>query len=120
MSIKQRGEVMETIIKTYMGFFFMIALLFLGAGILSASLDSRNANAYANNYATRIENANYAASVIDDCKNEANDLGYQLAVDVKTSENNTYSHYGMLSLQYRYRIPIIGIDQTHVAMVDLN
>lgn len=111
---------METIIKAFMGFFFMMALLFLGAGILSASLDSRNANSYANNYATRIENANYAHSVIEECKKEAKELGYALSVDVKTSTNNTYSHYGLLTLRFRYRIPIIGINQVHNAVIDLN
>lgn len=111
---------METVIKTYMGFFFMIAMLFLGAGILSASLESRNANSIANNYASRIENANYAKSVIEECKSEANNLGYGLSVDVKTSSNNTYSHYGLLTLRYNYKIPLIGISQTHSVIVDLN
>lgn len=111
---------METIIKTFMGFFFMISMLFLGAGIISASLESRNANAYANNYATRIENANYATSVINECKNEAHELGYNLSVDVKTSQNNVYSHYGMLSLTYNFRIQLLGINQAHVANVDLS
>ena len=97
-----------------------MAMLFLGAGILSASLDSRNANAYANNYATRIEQSNYAASVISDIKREAETLGYNVTVDVKTSQNNTYSHYGLLTLRYTYKIPIIGISQTHNAIVDLN
>lgn len=111
---------METVIKTYMGFFFMVAMLFLGSGIISASLESRNANAYANNYATRIENSNYATSIIQECKNEAADLNYGLTVDIKTSTNNAYSHYGLLTLKYQYNIPIIGIYQVHNAIVDLN
>ena len=111
---------METVIKTYMGFFFMVSMLFLGSGVLSSSLQSRNANAYANNYATRIENANYAASVIQECREEAQANGYGLSVDVKTSSNNTYSHYGLLTLRYRYSIPLIGVFQTHNAVVDLN
>lgn len=111
---------METVLKTYMGFFFMIALLFLGAGILSASLQSRNANAYANNYATKIEQANYSAAVVKVCKEEAAKLGYRLTVDIQTSKNNSYSHYGLLSLDYTYAIPIIGISQVHTAIVDMN
>lgn len=111
---------MESIIKTYLGFFFMMSMLFLSAGILSASLDARNANAYANNYATRIENSNYSTSVIADIKNAAKAHNYQVSVDVKTSANNTYSHYGLLTLRYTYRIPILGISQTHNAVVDLN
>lgn len=111
---------MESVIKTYLGFFFLIAMLFLGAGMLSASLDARNANAMANNYATRIEQSNYAASVIEEVKYEAEQLGYLVSVDVRTSTNNTYSHYGLLTLRYNYRIPILGIAQTHSAFVDLN
>lgn len=111
---------MESVLKTYLGFFFMLAMLFLGAGILSASLDARNANAYANNYATRIEQSNYSSSVIDEIKHEADQLGYKVSVDVRTSTNNTYSHYGLLTLRYNYRIPILGISQTHNAVVDLN
>lgn len=111
---------METIIKTYMGFFFMMAMLFLGSGMMTASLDARNANAYANNFGTRIEQSNYAASVIEECKTDAKNLGYGLTVDVRTSTNNTYSHYGLLTLRYHYSIPIIGISQTHSAVVDLN
>lgn len=111
---------METVIKTYMGFFFMVAMLFLGSGIISASLESRNANAYAMNYATRIENSNYAMAVIEECTNEAKDLNYAMTVDIKTSTNNAYSHYGLLTLRYQYNIPIIGIYQVHNAIVDLN
>lgn len=111
---------METVIKAYMGFFFMVAMLFLGAGILAASLESRNANAYANNYATRIENANYSKDVIDECVAEAKALNYALTIDVKTSTNNAYSHYGLLTLRYQYSIPIVGIYQAHTAIVDLN
>jgi hypothetical protein len=111
---------MESVLKTYLGFFFMMAMLFLGAGMLSASLDARNANAYANNYATRIEQSNYAASVIKEIKDEAEGLDYTVSVDVKTSTNNTYSHYGLLTLRYIYKIPILGISQTHSAIVDLN
>ena len=111
---------MESVIKTYLGFFFLIAMLFLGAGMLSASLDARNANAMANNYATRIEQSNYAASVIEEVKYDAEQLGYLVSVDVRTSTNNTYSHYGLLTLRYNYRIPILGISQTHSAFVDLN
>lgn len=88
--------------------------------MLSASLDARNANAMANNYATRIEQSNYAASVIQEVKYEAEQLGYLVSVDVRTSTNNTYSHYGLLTLRYNYRIPILGIAQTHSAFVDLN
>lgn len=88
--------------------------------MLSASLDARNANAMANNYATRIEQSNYAVSVIEEVKYEAEQLGYLVSVDVRTSTNNTYSHYGLLTLRYNYRIPILGIAQTHSAFVDLN
>ena len=111
---------METVLKTYLGFFFMIAMLFLGSGILSSSLSARNANSMAMNYATRIEQANYATSVINEIKAEAEDLGYSVTVDVKTSANNTYSHYGLLTLRYKYTIPILGISQVHNAIVDLN
>lgn len=112
---------MESVLKTYLGFFFMMAMLFLGAGILSASLDARNANAYANNYATRIEQSNYASSVINAIKTEAlEEHNYVVSVDVRTSTNNTYSHYGLLTLRYNYKIPILGISQTHSAIVDLN
>jgi hypothetical protein len=111
---------METVLKTYLGFFFLMTMLFVGAGMLSASLDARNANAMANNYATRIEQSNYASSVIQEIKLEAQKLGYTVSVDVRTSANNTYSHYGLLTLRYNYRIPIIGIAQTHSAIVDLN
>ena len=111
---------METVIKTYIGFFFMMAMLFLGSGIISASLESRNANAYANNFATRIENSNYSSAVVEQCRTEAQALGYNLTVTVKTSSNNAYAHYGLLTLNYQYRIPIIGVYQVHNAIVDLN
>ena len=88
--------------------------------MLSASLDARNANAMANNYATRIEQSNYAASVIQEIKYEAEQFDYKVSVDVRTSTNNTYSHYGLLTLTYKYRIPILGISQQHNALVDLN
>lgn len=111
---------MESVIKTYLGFFFLIAMLFIGSGLLSASLDARNANAMANMYATRVEQSNYAYNVIQEVKAEAENFGYQVSIDVRTSDNNTYSHYGLLTLRYNYRIPILGIRQSHNVLVDLN
>ena len=110
---------MEIVVKAFTGIFFLTALTFLGIGIISASMDGRNADSFAADCVTKIENSNYASSVIDECKKDAARRRYQLDVTVYPKQGDISDKYGALMLEYYYQIPILGIDDMHYIYSDL-
>lgn len=105
---------METIIKSFVGMFFALLLLLLGAGLIAASVNARNAGSFAADCASRIENSDFADSVIESCRQEAEDRGYELTVDVSEKVGQPEVKYGRLKLSYPFRIPLTGIARTNV------
>lgn len=105
---------METIIKSFVGMFFALLLLLLGAGLIAASVNSRNAGAFAADCASRIENSDFAGSVIEECRRDATDRGYELTVEVSEKAGQPEVKYGSLQLEYPFRIPLTGIARTNV------
>lgn len=111
---------MENIIKTFTGFFFIMLTVFLATGVMGSSIESRNATQYAANCAQRIESSNFSKNVIQTINQESEERGYHITVNTVTSPTNRYVHYGTLTLEYQYTIPILGIDQTHDVVMDLH
>ena len=107
-------------IKVFLGFFLIIAVVMLGIGIISSMITHRNVSAYAENCAKEIEESNFAPTVIADLEQKAKDNGCELQVEVQTSENNRYVHYGTMTLYYPYDVPILGIHRTLTVPVDLH
>ena len=99
---------MESIIKSFMGIFFMMLLTFLGLGLLSAAIDTRNAELYASNVAQMIRCGNYAEDLVTLCEEEAKADGYIVDARVYRSEDG-YRKYGVLTLDYEYEIPFLRL-----------
>ena len=93
---------METIIKSFVGMFFALLLLLL----IAASVNARNAGAFAADCASRIENSDFAGSVIEECRRDATDRGYELTVEVSEKAGQPEVKYGSLQLEYPFRIPV--------------
>ena len=110
---------MDNIIKAFVGFFFMFAMMFASLSIINATISSRNAEAYANNAATKIEEANYSNDVINEVIEDAENYGYTLTVDVETSATDNTTHFGLLTMKYSFSIPMFNIKQSHIVAVDL-
>ena len=111
---------MENVIKVFLGFFLMIAVVMLGIGITTSMITHRNMSTYAENCARKIEESNFAPTVIEELETEAKKEGCELQVEVQTSENNRYVHYGTMTLYYPYEVPVLGIHRTLTVPVDLH
>lgn len=110
---------METVVKAFTGLFFSLVIVYLGVGIISASIDARNADSFAADCITRIENSNYASEVVEACKQDAKILGYELEIATFQAGNSGKTAYGILDLKYRYAIPIIGMNKEQSICADI-
>ena len=98
---------MESVIKAYMGLFFILMLAALGVGILSASIDARNADSFAANCVTKIENSNYALPVIEACRQDALSNGY--GFEIETFDSAGVVTTGLLTVDYEFSVPMLKL-----------
>lgn len=110
---------MEAILKSFFGIFFILLLASVGVGLISSSIDARNADLYLANCVTQIQNSNFASSVISECKRNALEEGYVLTVNTASSANDTTKKYARLDLKYNYSIPVIGLERKHTLTADI-
>lgn len=110
---------METIVKAFTGLFFSLLIVYLGVGLISASVEARNADSFAADCVAKIENSNYASEVIKACKEDAKALGYELKIETFQTEGSKKQAYGILDLTYRYAIPIIGLNKEQYICADI-
>jgi len=109
---------METVIKGFTGMFFLIVLTCMGVSIIASSIRSTKASEALMSYVSRIENSNYSDEVIISCKADAKqqfgeDGGEALDVISVSQKGHSYPSYGRATLNYTYRIPLIGYASRH-------
>lgn len=71
---------MSQVFKTFMGVFFILMLLMLGMGIISAQIDVSDALDYKSDIIAELENSNYNPSVLNSCIRQAEENGYSLEI----------------------------------------
>ena len=103
---------MDSIVKTFLGIYMLLMIVFVSMGIIDANLDTRNAQEFASLCETTIKEANYDENVVDKLKLDAVENGYTLYFETY-SGNNSRAKYGYLTLQYRFSLPIFNIIQYH-------
>lgn len=104
---------MEEIVKTFSSVFFMLLVTFMGASLVSASVDARNAQAYMTEAVSEISSANCSSSVVSHYENHAKDVdeSYKFKVTNKTKSSSSEKYYATATLTYDYSLPILGISQ---------
>lgn len=104
---------METIIKSFTGVFFMLLVVALGMGCVSAAVTVREADSFLSDAAEKIENSHYAEGVIASCiaDAKAHEPKYELSVDINSAENDVTKKYGTATMSYSYSIPIMGVTE---------
>lgn len=110
---------MESIVKGFLGTMFMVIIVFLGYGMISASMQARYADAFAADCVKKIENSNYSEQVIGACVADADRLGYILAVDTYGVDGSSRDGYGSLTLTYPYEIPFLKIQEAYDIRSDM-
>lgn len=109
---------METVFKSFAGVFFLLLLTALGVSLIASSIQANNADRALLAYVERIENSNYSEEVIDACKADAtaqfgNGRDDMLTVVTGTQNGKKHISYGRATLNYSFRIPVIGFNTRH-------
>lgn len=110
---------MDNIIKGFLGLFLLLFMLFLGLGILKASMDSRKADNFASDSARKIMNSNFSQTVINGCREDARKEGYELTVDLVRPREGHRPRYGTLTLKYQFRVPLLSFEKEQQLTEDL-
>lgn len=98
---------MDTVIKSFVGTFFILLLTALGLSILQAGTMSRSADRYADSVKSRIECSGFSPRVIADCVDEAEEKGYLLKVTV-SPKGGDGRQYGHMSLYYNAPVAFLA------------
>lgn len=99
---------MSQVIKSFTGVFFLLLVVLLGTGILSAQMDASNAISYKADLVVELENSNYSAQVMNGCIAQAIENGYGICI-------KTYTEGGSVCV---YTTPSAG-DTTDVVMAEV-
>lgn len=105
---------MSTTIKTYLGIFILLLSVFSMAGIMSACIDANNARDFHASVIAEIEDSNFAPSVIEACKEQAESAGYELLIDedsIVTDEDGQTTMMEVI-LEYEYHVDFLGVIST--------
>lgn len=110
---------MEEVIKSFLGTFFLFAMVFLGFGVNAASMNAAKAQKFTADCISKIEESHYADAVVSVCEEEAKKQGYTLAVELYGPEGENEVTYGKLKLEYPFAIPLLNLEQTHCLQADI-
>lgn len=105
---------MSTIIKTYVGIFILLLSVFTLTGVMSACIDANNARDFHASVMAEIEDSNFAPSVINACKTQAESAGYELLIDENSIVKDEDGKTTLMEviLKYKYRVDFLGVIST--------
>ena len=93
---------MKVGLDVYISLIILTIMALVGASFLSANVTTLRARDAQASYVTEIEDSDFAPSVIEKCKKNADDCGFKLNVEGKKIE-----------LIYKYEMPILNVDNEH-------
>ena len=101
---------MDTVIKGFLGVFIFAMIVYLSAGLISAEMDTHAARSYMDSAKKEIAESNMSPTVITAVQEQAARNGYQMQITTYVLETDGVE----LKMTYHYKIPILGVDQTHM------
>lgn len=105
---------MDSIWKVTLSFAVVVMITVVGITMTSVSTDVAAAGDYMEDLASVIRESNYNEAVIQQCREEATERGYELEVSVCRSKSRTWSSYAKLSLHYPCHFPAFGLEEEKV------
>ena len=101
---------MEQVIKTYLGIFLMMLLSTVGIGIVAAEAQICQSRNFKSDVVVELENSNYNREVINACIKQADELGYQLQV-------NLYEDSGAITVCENGNVPPVEKEVTMAEVI---
>lgn len=110
---------MDNIFKGIVGVIIMIFISFIGIIVITSSASARAADDYMQSCVQKIESSNYAAPVIDACKDDAANKGYEFEVETYQNPTTNQTTYGTATITYTYKIPFVTMQKDRTIEMDL-
>ena len=105
---------LDMVFKTFVGVLVAVIIIGCGLGVTTGFSQMVAADNYMESVAKVIVESNYNANVIDDCKDEAMENGYNLQVELQRAIKAGVKTYGKITLMYYFEIPLFGIKQQKI------
>lgn len=103
---------MSQIFKSYLGIFLLFLSVAVLIGIVDANMSSNAAEEFHTAAVAEIEESNFAATVIEECKESAQNMGYTLEVNPVTDDEGSVV-MAEVTLNYYYEIPFLSVKTAH-------
>lgn len=97
---------MDQVFKTGITVFLIFAFLYMGVGIISASIDSAAAEQYTSDAAIQIESYNFSDSIINSCIQNAADKGYTMTITKIDSDGDGHTDMAEIITRYDFSLMI--------------
>lgn len=108
---------MAQIVKTYVGVFLLLILVFVGGGLISVSIDGTNAQRYLSDVVDVMEADNFSDVTVNDCINKVNNhtdakAKHYSNLTVKTiaNPNDPYANGREITMEYEFSIPLLNFN----------
>ena len=105
---------MKYIVEVFSVLTMLMLNLFVCIAVLSVSADVAAAKEYRAGVIAEIENSNFNPGVIDGCRVQASQQGYELEVSPCVYDENYDRRIAEVRLTYSYEIPLLGVSQQRV------
>lgn len=117
---------MSVIIKSFMGIFFFVLVVFLGVGIIQYQTEVNQASNYQQDVLKELQNSDFAPTVMNACILTGTKNNYEVRIDVsdKDGSHTTYTKNRLAShtpdvvaayvtVLYKSRLPFLGLETTN-------
>lgn len=110
---------MPQIVKSFIGYFLLLVVVFAGTGIVSASIDATNAQRYVSDITDEMELYNFSDSIVNDCMDRVNNhtdseaKNYSnLTINNLANAGDPYSNGREVTMEYKFSIPFLNMGET--------
>lgn len=100
---------MGTVIKGFIGIFFILVNVVTGVSIIGQGVEEHAAQNFHADVISEIENSNFAPSVIQSCIAQAEKEGYELTVDNIIADADNNVQMAEVTMKYKYDIDIFNV-----------
>ena len=107
---------LDMVFKAFVGMMVAVVMIGSGLGVMNGFSQIVGADNYLENVSKVIVESNYNQEVINSCKAQAAENGYNLQVEVATAIKAGVRYYATIQLTYYFEIPLFGIKQEKVRM----
>lgn len=110
---------MQQIIKSFVGFFLLLVVVFSGVSIVSVSIDATNAQRYVSDITDEMELYNFSDAIVADCVNRVNNHTdsqakhySNLTIKNLASADDPYAKGREVTMTYEFTIPFLNVGKT--------